>query len=205
MTVPDQQRSEWFCGKVKDHLPELYATARRLTGNEADAEDLAAEAVAKAWIRLDSLADPDAFGGWIIRILTNEFISQKRKRDVRPTTEPFEEEAAAAEPSFSLFEHLHRPFLLWWSNPEQSFLQRLLREDLESAVDALPAEFRLTVVLCDLQGLSYREIGEALDLPIGTVKSRLSRGRSLLQKALWEQAQDAGLLGEEASNQPEPH
>lgn len=190
---PEHERNDWFCDQVRSHLPELYATARRLTGNEADAEDLVADAVSRAWMHLDSLQQPEAFRGWIFRILTNAFINLKRKRDARPLREPFEEESYAAEPAFSLFEHLHQPFLLWWSNPEQAFLRRLLREDLEQAVDALPEEFRIAVLLCDVQGFSYREIAEALEVPIGTVKSRLARGRSLLQSALWKQARDAGL------------
>lgn len=200
MQISERERSDWFCEQVRERLPELYATARRFLGDGADAEDLVADAVASAWMHLDTLQDPAAFRGWIFRILTNAFISLKRRRDARPPTEPFDEEAMPHEPAFSLFEHLHQPFLLWWSNPEQAFLQRLLREDLEHAVDGLPDEFRLVVVLCDLQGFSYREIAESLDLPIGTVKSRLSRGRSLLQKALWTQAQDAGLGGAAAGN-----
>ncbi len=203
-SLPERERNDWFCDQVRSHLPELYATARRLTANEADAEDLVAEAVARAWTHLDSLKEPTAFRGWIFRILTNAFISLKRKRDARPVRESFEEESYAAEPAFSLFEHLHQPFLLWWSNPEKAFLRRLLREDLERAVDALPDEFRITVLLCDVQGFSYRETAEALDVPIGTVKSRLSRGRSLLQSALWEQAQDAGLGRAETVNHSEP-
>jgi RNA polymerase sigma-70 factor, ECF subfamily len=195
--LPDRERNDWFCERIRRQLPELYAAARRLAGDDADAEDLVADSVARAWIKLDTLADPEAFRGWILRILTNAFISQRRKRDARPEAEPYDEEAHAGE-SFRLFEHLHQPFLLWWSDPEQAFLRRLLREDLERAVDGLPDEFRPAVVLCDLQGLSYREIAEALEVPIGTVKSRLARGRSLLQRALWEQARDAGLLPDRA-------
>lgn len=202
--LPERERNDWFCEQVRRYLPELFATARRLTRNDADAEDLVAEAVSRAWMHLDTLKDPEAFRGWIYRILTNAFISLKRKRDARPVRESFEEESYAAEPSFSLFEHLHQPFLLWWSNPEKAFLRRLLREDLERAVDSLPEEFRITVLLCDVQGFSYREAAEALEVPIGTVKSRLSRGRSLLQSALWEQARDAGLAGAEAVNHSEP-
>jgi RNA polymerase sigma-70 factor, ECF subfamily len=89
---------------------------------------------------------------------------------------------------------LHQPFLLWWSDPEQAFLDRLLREDLARAIDALPESFRMVVVLAELRGCSYRTIAELLDIPIGTVRSRLARGRALLQKQLWTQAQDAGLL-----------
>jgi RNA polymerase sigma-70 factor, ECF subfamily len=197
---PAYDRNEWFCNQVRAHLRALYSTARRLAGNETDAEDLVAESVARAWQHLDTLADPEAFRGWIFRILTNTFISQRRKESARPVDESFDEQSHTAEPSFSLFEHLHQPFLLWWSNPEQAFLQRLLREDLERAVDGLPEEFRTVVLLCDVQGFSYREISEAMEVPIGTVKSRLSRGRSLLQSALWDQARDAGLRRPEPVN-----
>jgi RNA polymerase sigma-70 factor, ECF subfamily len=201
----ERRRNEWFCDQVRRSLPELYGTARRLTGGDrADAEDLVAEAVAKGWMKLSTLEDPTAFRGWIFRILTNTFISLKRKHETRPEAESFDEEANAIDDSFSLFEHLHQPFLLWWSNPEQAFLRRMLREDLERAVDGLPEEFRVAVVLGDLQGYSYREIAETLDVPIGTVKSRLSRGRSLLQSALWEQAQEAGLRGTATVNHPDP-
>jgi RNA polymerase sigma-70 factor, ECF subfamily len=198
------ESSDWYCELVRSHLRELYATARRLTGNDADAEDLVAEAVARGWAHRDALADRGAFRGWIFRILTNAFISQKRKSDARPEHESYEEGEHGADPSFSLFERLHQPFLLWWSNPEQAFLRRLLRDDLERAVDGLPEEFRAAVVLGDLQGFSYREIAESLDVPIGTVKSRLARGRSLLQRALWEQAKDAGLLPAAAGDNADP-
>lgn len=201
--LPQAERNDWFCEQVQARLPELAATARRLTGNDVDAEDLVADAVAKAWMRLDSLQDPTAFRGWIFRILTNQFVSLKRREDARPAAESLDDDPPASEPSFSLFEHLHQPFLLWWSNPETAFLRRLLRQDLENAVDSLPDEFRVPVILCDVQGFSYREIAEALEIPIGTVKSRLSRGRSLLQSVLWEQARDAGLHDAGAANPTE--
>jgi RNA polymerase sigma-70 factor, ECF subfamily len=201
--LQERERNDWFCDQVRAHLPELYATARRFTGNAADAEDLVGEAVARAWTHLHGLKDQGAFRGWIFRILTNSFISLQRKPDARPLAEPLDEERHAVGASFSLFEHLHQPFLLWWSNPEQAFLRRLLREDLERAVEGLPEDFRVVVTLCDVQGFSYREIAQTLQLPIGTVKSRLSRGRSLLQQALWEQAQDAGIRPAEAVNQTE--
>lgn len=185
-----------FEEEVVDLLPDLYASALRLAGNEADAEDLVAEAVAKAWEKLPSLEEPSRFRGWIFRILTNEFLGRRRARKVRGTRIPLEEDGTEPEASFSLFERLHQPFLLWWgSSPEKEFLDRLLREDLERAVDALPEAFRVVVVLADVQGLTYREIAETLDLPIGTVRSRLARARSRLQETLWSHAVDRGLAG----------
>jgi RNA polymerase sigma-70 factor (ECF subfamily) len=180
----------WFESEVGACLPGLLATALRLTKNQADAEDLVAEALVKAWRCIDSLRDRTAFRGWMCRILTNTFLSQRRAEAGRPTSEPFEVET---EESFSLFERLHQPFLLWQSNPEKDFLNRLLREDLACAIDRLPEVFRVVVVLVEVQGMSYLDVAETLDVPIGTVRSRLARGRSMLQKALWTQAVDVGL------------
>jgi RNA polymerase sigma-70 factor (ECF subfamily) len=103
------------------------------------------------------------------------------------------DESSEAESGFSIFERLHQPFLLWFANPEQEFLDKLLREDLERALAALPAHYRVVVVLADVEGLKYGEIAEALDLPIGTVRSRLARARSALQRTLWDVAIDHGL------------
>jgi RNA polymerase sigma-70 factor (ECF subfamily) len=95
---------------------------------------------------------------------------------------------------FSIFEQLHAPILLWWGNPEQEFLNKLLREDLERAVDALPEPFRVVLVLADMQGCAYQEIAGTLQIPIGTVRSRLARARALVQRALWRHAQELGLV-----------
>jgi RNA polymerase sigma-70 factor (ECF subfamily) len=183
---------QWFEREVMTALPELYGTALRLTMNAADAEDLVADAVAKAWMKLDALNDRSSFRGWIARILTNAFLSDCRARAVRPALEPLDDEPGPG--AFSIFERVHQPFLLWWGTPEQEFLDKLLREDLERAIDALPDVYRLAVVMADLQGQSYEAIGELLGIPIGTVRSRLARGRSLLQKRLWDHAVDAGLV-----------
>jgi RNA polymerase sigma-70 factor (ECF subfamily) len=191
--TPTAEDRQWFEREVVSVLPELYGSALRLAKNAADAEDLIAEATAKAWTSFGSLHDRSCFRGWLFRILSNTFVSDCRSRAARPSLEPLDEQREEDEP-FSLFERLHQPFLLWWGgSPEQEFLNKLLREDLEKAVDALPEVFRVVVVLADVQGLSYQEIAEALEIPIGTVRSRLARGRSLLQKALWEHAVDAGL------------
>jgi RNA polymerase sigma-70 factor (ECF subfamily) len=191
----DSRRSaadrEWFQGIVVELLSDLYGTALRLTRNRADAEDLVAEAVARAWSHLDELADRTRVQGWLFRILTNAFLSIKRT-DAR---HGIQESLDDNDGDFSLFEQLHAPILLWWGSPEQEFLNKLLREDLTRAVDALPEQFRVVVVLAEMHGFTYQEIAEALQVPIGTVRSRLARARVLLQKALWAHAQDAGLVG----------
>jgi RNA polymerase sigma-70 factor (ECF subfamily) len=185
-------RRAWFERAVLEALPDLYSVARRLARDEADAEDLVADAVAKAWMGLSALRSETSFRGWIFRILSNTFMSRRRAEAARGTSGPLAEEAADGD-GFSLFERLHQPFLLWWGNPEEEFLNRLLREDLERAVAGLPEAFRVTVVLADIQGFTYAEIAETLGVPIGTVRSRLARGRGLLQKTLWAHARDAAI------------
>lgn len=192
----------WFTREVERALPELLGTALRLTRNRADAEDLVAEAVAKAWIGLDALQERGAVRGWLFRILTNAFVSSRRGAAARAVHETLDEEAGSSA-SFSLFEQLHQPFLLWWSNPERAFLDKILREDLEEAIDALPDPFRIVVVLVDVQGCSYHEVATALGIPVGTVRSRLARGRAALQRALWHHGRDAGLTGAPAKPKEE--
>ena len=184
---------EAFETQVLAVLGPLHGVARRLTKNEADAEDLVAESITRAWKARASLADAGAFRAWLFRILSNTFISERRKTLARPREEPLVDESGDEEGTFSLFERLHQPFLLWFANPEQEFLDKLLREDLDRALAALPEHYRVVVVLADVEGLTYGEIAEALDVPIGTVRSRLARARSALQRTLWTVARDHGL------------
>lgn len=181
---------DFFRAEIERLMDRLYGTALSLTRNPADAEDLVSEAVIKAWANLDDLADRQAFPKWLFRILTNTFVSDRR-RARHETSETII--GADGEETFSLFEKLHQPFLLWWSNPEQELINKLLRVDLEHALDQLAAEYRTVVVLVEINGHSYAEVAEILGIPIGTVRSRLSRARSTLQRALWKQAQAAGL------------
>lgn len=180
----------FFEAEVERLTDRLYGTALRLTRHRTDAEDLVADALSQAWARLPDLQDRQAFEKWIFRILVNGFVSERRKKQARPR------EVAAeldGEQHFSLFERMHQPFLLWWGNPEQQLLDKLLREDIEKAVEELPEDFRLVVVMVELWGFSYAETAETLAIPVGTVRSRLSRGRGLLQRALWRHADEAGL------------
>jgi RNA polymerase sigma-70 factor, ECF subfamily len=180
----------WYADQVEALLPELYGTARRLTGNEVEAEDLVAETVAKGWAALASLDDRSAARAWLFRIQNNLWISRWRSARGQAVHEPLD---TAGDEPFSLFDRLHRPLLLWGGNPELEFLNRLLREDLARAIDALTDPFRTVVVLVDVQGLSYRDAADLLGVPVGTVRSRLARGRSQLQEQLWQHAVEAGL------------
>ena len=181
-------------------LGPLHGVARRLTRNEADAEDLVAESITRAWRARASLTDAGAFRAWMFRILNNTFISERRKTLVRPRAETLVDEAGEEPGAFSIFERLHQPFLLWFADPEREFLDKLLREDLDRALGALPEHHRVVVVLADVEGLKYGEIAEALDVPVGTVRSRLARARSALQRALWSVARDHGLQASRAAS-----
>jgi RNA polymerase sigma-70 factor (ECF subfamily) len=182
---------EGFETQVMAMLGRLHGVATRLTRNDTDAEDLVAEAIARAWRARESLTTPDAFPAWIFRILNNTFISDRRRASVRgeiETTDSVDE----ARP-FSIFERLHQPFLLWFSNPEQEFLDKLLRDDVDRALAALPEHYRVVVILADMEDLKYAEVADVLQIPIGTVRSRLARARAALQEALWDVARDRGM------------
>ncbi len=186
---------EFFEKQLLELLGPLQGVARRLTGNDAEAEDLVADTVVRALRALDTLECEAACRAWMFRILNNTFISDRRRAQARPRTESLDVEAEDGGETleFSLFEQMHQPFLLWFGNPEQEFLDKLLREDLERALAALPEHHRVIVVLSDLEEFSYGEIAETLGVPVGTVRSRLARARSALQKALWDQAGAYGL------------
>ncbi|MEX0731761.1 MAG: sigma-70 family RNA polymerase sigma factor [Aquisalimonadaceae bacterium] len=195
-----QARRRYFEDEVSRLMDRLYGTALRLTRDPDDAEDIVAETVGQAWSQLDKLRDPQHFEGWLFRILNNTFVSAWRRRKARNEvaldsdvdTSPSEE--ADETENFSLFRQLHQPFLLWWGTPENQFLNALLQEDIQTALDALPDAFRVAIVLVEVQGYTYDEVSQLLDIPLGTVRSRLSRGRALLQRALWEQGREAGLV-----------
>lgn len=196
-TKPARQRLETlFEREVTRLMDRLYGTALRLTRNPDEAEDVVAETVARAWRNLDNLRDPDRLDAWLFHILNNTFVSAWRRKQVRErvetSTDGWHEEMDEDE-DFSLFEQLHQPFLLWWQTPEDTLINDLLREHLEQALDALPDVFRVVVLLVDVQGYGYQEVADLLNVPLGTVRSRLSRGRSLLQKLLWRCAQEAGI------------
>jgi RNA polymerase sigma-70 factor (ECF subfamily) len=179
----------FFRAEIERLTDRLYGVALRLTGNPAAAEDLVAETVLKAWSNFGQLKDRQAFPKWVSRILTNTFVSGHRKACQEPTVAVEDE----GDERFSLFEQLHQPFLLWWGNPERELLRKLLRNDVERALGNLPDGLRAVVVMVEIEGYSYVEVAAMLGIPIGTVRSRLHRARSMLQRALWRQAREAGL------------
>ena len=191
-----QDIKNWFTRSIEENMESLFAVARRLTRNTTDAEDLVAESVAKAWSAVKSLEDHNRFRPWMFRILHNCFISEYRKKSVRPVETAYEEATGGndREEVSNLLINQPDEFLEWWGNPEREFVNNLLGGDIMKAIECLPEAFRITVLLINLEGLSYDETAEVLGVPPGTVRSRMKRGRTLLQKQLWEHAKEAGLI-----------
>ena len=187
---------QWFSKSIEESMDSLYALALRLTRNSADAEDLVAESVIKAWSAVKTLEDRSRFRPWMFRILHNCFISQYRKKSVRPVESSYDEqgmEERSGEVADLLVKQSNE-FLNWWANPEREVINNMLGKDITAAIESLPEVFRVTVQLINVEGLSYDETAEVLGVPPGTIRSRMRRGRTLLQKALWEQALEAGLI-----------
>ena len=175
-----------FFGKgIEQHIDAMYSVALRLTRKGADAEDLVAEAVAKAWGSIHSLNDRARFRPWLFRILHNTFVSDYRKKSVRPTETSLDDNGE--EDLAGLLNEQSDDFLVWWSNPERTFFNDLLGEQLLAAIENLPEAFRTVVILVNVEGFTYDETAEVLGIAPGTVRSRMKRGRTLLQKALWKQ------------------
>ena len=194
--VTEEESKTFFSSCLEETIDSLYVTAKKLTRNSTDAEDLVADAVTKAWAAIDSLQDTERFRPWLFRILHNCFISDYRKKAVRPGQTTYDENPAEKDEQQVVSYLLDQPqeFLCWWAEPEREFVNGLLGDDIMAAIDDLPEEFRMTVLLINLDGFSYDETAEILGVPPGTIRSRMKRGRTLLQKALWEQAHEAGLV-----------
>ncbi|HYV43581.1 MAG TPA: sigma-70 family RNA polymerase sigma factor [Myxococcaceae bacterium] len=174
------------------HLDPLYSAALRLTKNERDAEDLVQDTCMRAYRFFDKFERGTNIKAWLFKILTNTFINRyRRKVKERSVVEGVERESVHDQ-------FVSRDATDFAANPEQYFFDRLLSDDVLRAIDALPIDFRLVVILADLQEFSYKEIAEILECPVGTVMSRLFRGRKLLQKTLREYAEGQGVLSKPA-------
>jgi RNA polymerase sigma-70 factor, ECF subfamily len=181
-----------FAEQAMEFMPSLYTAALRMTRNPADAEDLVQETYLKAYRAFNTFQEGTNLKAWLYRILTNTFINSYRARKRRPEQTEMDDvedlylyrrlgglEAAAAGRS-----------------AEEEVLDHFTDADVKAAIEALPEQFRIAVLLADVEGFSYKEIADILDIPIGTVMSRLHRGRRALQKALFEFGMERGLVGE---------
>ena len=189
--MTNEDTKAFFGAGVEQHIDALFSTALRLTRRNADAEDLVAETVAKAWTAIGTLGDRARFRPWLFRILHNTFVSDYRKKSIRPAEASIDDADSGDDELATLLNEQSDDFLIWWSNPEIEYFNDLLGEQLLHAVDAIPEIFRTVVILVNVEGFTYDETAEVLGIAPGTVRSRMKRGRTLLQKALWEQRPDS--------------
>ncbi len=189
-----------FAEQAMPLMSSLYAAAVRMTRNAADAEDLVQETYLRAYRGFGGFEEGTNLKAWLYRILTNTYINMYRAKQRRPDETELDEtedlylyrrlgglEAAAASRS------AEDELMDWFTDAE-----------VKDAIESLPEQFRLAVLLADVEGFAYKEIAEILDIPIGTVMSRLHRGRKALQKRLYEFASERGLTGERFGEVPVP-
>jgi RNA polymerase sigma-70 factor (ECF subfamily) len=173
-------------------LESLYNTALRLTRNPQDAEDLVQETFLRAYRAFHQYTPGTNLKAWLFRILKNAFINEYRKRKATPAQEDF----AGIEDAFE--SKIDRDRVVSIKNPEEEALEKSIDEGVQQALESLPTDYRMVIVLADLEGFSYTEIAEILEVPIGTVMSRLYRGRKLLEEELLRYARDRNYLAADA-------
>ena len=170
-------------------LDSLYGAALRMTRNPSDAEDLVQETMLRAFRSFDRFEPGTNLKAWLFRILTNAYINTYRKRQREPqkvSSDDVEE--------FDLYRELKNHDPQFAETPESLVLDNLVDSDILEAIEQLPDQFRLAVVLSDIEGFTYAEMADIMDVPMGTVMSRLHRGRKALQKRLWDIARDRGIV-----------
>ena len=187
--------TEDFEAGVLAQLDSLYRTALRMTNNRQEAEDLVQETMLKAFRFAHTYQPGTNLRAWLFRILNTSAINRYRKQAAHPTPTPLPDGE-----EFYLYNQIRDLSGQELSaGAEEEVLSKYLDEDVFKALNDLPPNFRMAVVLADIEGLSYKEIAEALQIPIGTVMSRISRARRQLQQSLWKYAQDKGYVKEKAS------
>ena len=178
-------------------LDALYRTGLRMTRSEAEAEDLVQETYIKAFRHRDQFTPGTNLKAWLFRILTNTFINQYRRKAARPDTTELDDVDESI-----LYRHMRDVSPGSASpDPEAELIDNTLSSEVTEALESLPEKFRTTVLL-DVEGFSYKEIAQMLDIPIGTVMSRLHRGRKFLQKRLYDVARDRGIVAARAMPRP---
>ena len=179
-----------FAEDTEPFMGSLYSAALRMTRNRSDAEDLVQETYLKAYRGYASFKEGTNLKAWLYRILTNTFINSYRAKRRRPEESEIEEVE-----DFYLFHRLGGlEAAKAGRTTEDEVLDRFTDDEVKQAVESLPENFRITVLLSDVEGFSYKEIAEITGVPIGTVMSRLHRGRRALQKALHEFGKERGLV-----------
>jgi RNA polymerase sigma-70 factor (ECF subfamily) len=189
-----QEEKQRFQAEALPLLDSLYSGALRMTRNPADAEDLVQETMLRAYRAFDRFEAGTNLKAWLFRIMTNAYINTYRKKQREPQKISQDEVE-----EFDLYRELKNHDPAYSRSAETIVLDQLVDSDIIQALDDLPVQFRLAVILSDIQDFSYAEMAEIMDVPIGTVMSRLHRGRKALQKRLFELAKDRGIVKSQTS------
>jgi RNA polymerase sigma-70 factor (ECF subfamily) len=179
-----------FIDQAMEHMSALYSAALRMTRNPADAEDLVQETYLKAYRAFDSFQEGTNLKAWLYKILTNTFINRYRAQKRRP-----EQTDVDDVEDLYLFRRLGGLEAAGAGRSAEDEVMDLFDSEVKEALESLPESFRMAVLLADVEGFSYKEIADIMDVPIGTVMSRLHRGRKALQRALLEFGRERGLVG----------
>jgi RNA polymerase sigma-70 factor (ECF subfamily) len=184
--------AEVLTKEAMQYAPQLFSTALRMTRNRADAEDLVQETFVKAWRSFATFQEGTNLRAWLFRIMTNTYINKYNAQQRRPQeTELDEVEELFLFRRIGAFDQSKMN-----QSAEDQLLEFFTDDEVKNAIEELPEMFRLPVLLSDVDGFSYKEIAEMLDVPIGTVMSRLHRGRKMMQKLLYTYAKERGLVDE---------
>lgn len=194
-----------FADDAMQYAPQLYSAAMRMTRNRADAEDLVQEAYLKGFRSFHTFREGTNLRAWLFRILTNTYINKYRKKQ-----RSFDESDLGDIEDLYLYKRMgtfEDPSI--GRSAEESLMEMLPDDEVKQALENLPENFRMPVILADVQGFAYKEIAEILEIPIGTVMSRLHRGRKQMQKALHDYAIERGLRraapDDTTSGEPDGH
>ena len=181
------EKRKAFETEALPHMDALYRTALRMLKNQSDAEDLVQEAFAKAYRFWDKFEPGSNCRAWLFKIMTNIFINDYRSKTRSPVSVNVDE-----IDDYYLYKQMDS--LDQDGDPEQALFSKIFDDDVKKAIEELPDDFKMVVILSFLEGFSYQEIAEITDLQLGTVKSRLHRGRKLLQKKLYDYAIKNGYI-----------
>lgn len=188
LTRDEKKKQKDFDDEIIPHMDALYNFALRLTTDPNDAEDLVQDTIVKAYRFFSSYEKGTNAKAWMFRILKNSFINNYRKTSKKPSQVDYDEVS-------SYYESI-RAERTETSDLESLMFREMMDDDLSNALTRLPEDFRTVVLLCDVDGYTYEEIANMLDVPIGTIRSRLHRGRNLLKTELLEYAKKRGYTGD---------
>lgn len=189
LTPEERKKQQDFKSEMMPHLDSMYNFALRLTMDPTDAEDLVQDSVVKAFRFFHSYEKGTNAKAWLFRILKNSYINNYRKKSKRPNEVDYDE--------VSTFYETIRADQTDTSDLEERMYRDMLDDTVTRALESIPEDFRSVVLLCDVEGFTYEEIANMLDVPIGTIRSRLHRGRNLLRASLEDYAKNRGFTSED--------